>query len=694
MNARKILLIISMMLFPTFPVLAAGGSFEGSLDVTGEWSNQSGDKAKLNEYRDIRKQGLYGGFLFKYDSDAFFLQGQASDIAYDTQHYRIEGGAYGKFNLYMDYNEIPHNFTYDAISFYNGVGSNTLVNKFVGFPTADTSSWTHLNYAIKRQTSEGGFSLNLLKPFYFTASASREERTGTMPTSFGAGSPGGAAVELPQPVDYITDIVRAEIGYARKPVFVSLSGEFSNFNNTDHVLYFTNPSAGVNTPDAMNLPPDNQYYKIALKGSLQLPLNSKLNVNLATSRATSDADLFNYRVSVATTTFFGLSSTLFNGQVDTQNYQVVLTSNPLSFLTAKIYYKYYERQNNSDRIITTDGTPFTNELYTYHRNNYGIDMGFKLPAHFYLKTAYSNLRTNRTRDDLPETRDNLYSTELKWTGLDFMTTKVGYEHLERNADHGVLLLVTGAQATENAIGPFVHRFDGAAQNRDIVKASVDINPMDNLNFNIGYKYKMIDYKDTILGLRRSTAHRANLDASYTIGRFVQLNAYVDYEANRSYQFQRVFTVAGADPFGPTQNATNYNWDVRIQDNSFAYGGRADIFIIPKKLTFIVQYDNVNSNGRDDFTYLAGGLPAARTQDNIDIGAVDDYTLRALVAKVVYKPWNALTMTAGYAYESFTYNDAAWDSYRYVVGTNTFLTGAYANPNYHANVVFVSANYRF
>jgi hypothetical protein len=112
---------------------------------------------------------------------------------------------------------------------------------------------------------------------------------------------------------------------------------------------------------------------------------------------------------------------------------------------------------------------------------------------------------------------------------------------------------------------------------------------------------------------------------------------------------------------------------------------------------VLQYDDIKSNGQADFTYFVAP-PTGRTNDNIDIGAWDDYTLRSLSAKIQYSPSKTYTLSAGYAYERYTYNDASWDNYDYVPATTTtngaFLTGAYANPNYHANVVFLAANYRF
>lgn len=694
-----------MLLLPASLAFSEGSTFEGDVTVSEQYAEISGNRAKFNEYRDIRKQAPYGEFLFKYDSDAFSLQGQGSDPGYDTQHYRLDSNTYGKFKLYLDYNELPHNFTYDAKTFYTGAGSNTL--NYSVAPTADTSSWKTFDYAIKRKTGEGGFSIDVLKPFFFTVSASQEKRTGTMPTGVSGTTPGGIAIELPMPIDYTTDTVRTEIGYAKKPIYAALSAEYSAFHNADPVLYFRNPASTLQpNMDALNLAPNNEYYKISFKGNVQLPLNSKFNLNLGTSRTTSQANLFTSYVGAAAVVPITLTKTDFHGIVDTENIDAVLTSNPLPFFTTKVYYKYYGRNNKSDKITTTDGAnTFTNELLSYHKNSTGVELGFKLPAHFYFQTAYAYIQTNRDRGDLPETQDNKYSGSLRWNGLDFATPKVEYERLQRTAEHGVnTTVLASAQATENAIGPYLYRFDASPMNRDTVKASVDIFPIDNLNITLGYKYKKTDYLYTILGLRNTEANEINFDIGYTIGRFIVVNAYIDYEHTKSYQFQRVFTVAGADPNGPTQNATNYNWDARSAEVSISYGANAEITLMPNKLSLLLQYDNVKSNGNVDLTYLnaaalAAGTPAGtRTNDNIDIFALDNYTLRALSAKIKYKPVQVLTLIAGYAYESFTYNDAGWDGYVNVpatAGTNgAFLTGAYANPNYHANVVYLSANYRF
>lgn len=326
-----------------------------------------------------------------------------------------------------------------------------------------------------------------------------------------------------------------------------------------------------------------------------------------------------------------------------------------------------------------------------------MELGFKLPGHLRLSPAYHYVKVNRDRGDLPETRDNIYSIDLKWSGLDFMTAKIGYERLERDAEWGQLILVTGTQATANAIEPYVRRFDAAPQDRDTYNASLDIHPLESLNVGLGYKHRRADYKDTVLGLRDDKSDEFNIDAGYSIGKLAQLNAYASYEKTKSYQFQRRFAAAaGADPSGATQNADNFNWDVTQTDKSYNYGIGSDIYAIPKKLTLRLQHDYVDSDGRADFTYYTAAAltPLGRTNDNIDISNWDDYKKNSFMAKAIYNVTKALSVTAGYAYERYKYSDALLDGYVYVPATSgssgAYLTGAYKDQSYRANVVFLSA----
>lgn len=265
-------------------------NFDGSISVTGILSEVNGSKAKFNEYRDTKSGGVYGDIRLGYDSGSYYTNLRASEMGYDTQNYKLDGGMWGKFKYNLFYNEIPHNITNDARSFYSGIGSANLT----GAANTSVSTWNKFDYFTERQQYGGGLRFDLTRPFYIDVSFAREERDGVKPAGVNLGSPGGAILELPEPIDYITNTFKTEIGYIKRPVFASLNFTISNFDNDHDILSFTHPTTG--TTDRLSLPPDNESYKIGFKGGLNLPMNSKLNVNLSASKNRSDATLIRFFV--------------------------------------------------------------------------------------------------------------------------------------------------------------------------------------------------------------------------------------------------------------------------------------------------------------------------------------------------------------------------------------------------------------
>lgn len=696
-----IISIIVLLLLSVNCSLAAEQRIATDMELKGLLANVGGGEAKFNEYRDIR-DGLYGRFNLIYDSD-YFIGLRASDIGYDTQSYGLEGGKWGSFKYHLFYYEIPHNFTFGAKMFYSGTGTDNVTYP-VHPPGTDVSTWSDFDYSLERKNYGGGIKLDMIKPFYVDVSFSREDRDGIKPTAAAGTSPGGIAIELPEPVDYKTDTLKFEAGYAKKPFFVSVSYLYSRFENDNENLRFRNPATEntASATDVRTLPPDNNYYKLSFKGSVKLPANSKFSLNIASSRTESKTDLLDhYTGDVPGGTLpITLSDKIFNGKIDTRNYGFVLTSTPLPFLDGKISYRYYKRKNKSDEITTEDGEEILiNEPLGYKKEDYGMEMGFRLPANLYLLTAYTHVKKERDREDVPENKDDIYSLDLRWSGLDFLTVKAGYEKVHRSADFHA----PGVPADDpDYIETFVRRFDMAAKDRDTYKASMDIYPTESLTIGIGYRNKDTDYEDAALGLRKAKSDEFTVDADYIIGKLMRLAAYYGYEEVKYVQFQRQLPFNAATGFDPSTPPAPqaFNWDAEQKDKSYDYGIGADIYVIPNIFTLKLQHDYVRSNGKADLTYILGDnpLPAGRTQDNIDISGWDDYRLRSYAVRAVYAATKKLALSLGYVNEKFTFDDAQYEGYQYVPatsGTNgAFLTGAYRDQSYRADVVFFSASYTF
>lgn len=701
----------------------------GHVEATGKSIDVNGNKAKFSEYGDA-DSGVTGGVEMKYDAESGFLNFTADEIARDTQNFNLEAGQYGKFKLDAFYKEIQHNNTFDAKTFYTGVGTNNLTTTATSasLPT-NAATWPSVfDYEVSRDQYGAGIKLNMMKPFFADFSVFQEDRKGIK----AAGVYSGVSIELPEPVDYETNTFKAEVGYGEDPFFASLSYLQSNFDNANQNLYFTSLAA-ANTSEFLTLPPNNDYSKFAFKGRVKMPMSSTLAVNLSKSKAESDFNLasaYNTNGSARTNT---LSDNIFNGQVDTLSYGVILTSSPVDFLDAKLHYSGYEKENKSDEITSsvtsgTTTTTFDNHLFDYDKTSYGLEAGFKLPAHVKLTPYYKNVKVERHRGDLPETDDDIYGLNARWTGLEKLAVHAGYERMNRDADWQRLILAVpgtataaspSSQQTADAIEPYIRRFDGAPQDRDTFKVGLDLYPTDNLNIGLGYKHKKSDYTDTVLGLNEEKSNIFDVSADYTVGN-VTLAGYLSYDKTEHFQDQRRLQYATANlsatntipPLTAAQNlalvnpltdttvggtySNNQNWQANTESVTYDYGASVEVAVVPNIWRVKVQYDHVKSDGFADYTY-SETVPTGYTNDTVDSENWDDYTKDSLQLKLIFEATKNLTLTGVYAYEDYEYNDQFSDGYTYVVNTGTsysYLTGAGMDPNYIANVFFLTAKYKF
>ena len=650
----------------------------GEVSIKGLLANVKGSEAKFNEYRDL-DDGIYGHIKLLYDTDAWWLKANVSDVGYDTQKYQLDGGMWGLFKADLFYREIPHNITFGARSMFTGVGTGNLT--LAGTP-GDSATWpSFFDYSTERRQTGGSFSLDVLKPFFFNVSAMTEHRKGNKPAG-AASFFDVVATELPEPVDYRTNTIKADLGYAKKPIFLDVYFMYSDFDNKNDVLNFTNPVSLA--ADALTLPPDNKYYKAGFKGAVKLPYNTKLNLNAGWSETTDHVSL------LTSDGVFGsiFPAGNFNGKVATQNVDLVLTTNPVNFLDGKVFYKYYNKDNKSDVVSQTDQflTTYVNRLFDYKKNQFGGELGFRLPMKSYLSAGYTRVVTDRPLDTLADTHDDIYSAEFRWKGIDIMTVRAGYERLVRNSDFHVPADISNVDGARN--------FDLADKTRDSIKFSVDLYPVDFLSVGVGYKHKETSYKKLQFGLKSDRGDEVFTNADLMIGNYAQLFGYFDYQQTRrnTDQCDTVFGACSDDT----------KWNLKDKETYYDFGAGTNIFLMPKKLTLRFQYDYSRSNGNADltlgntlFTGLGTVLPPNANQNNIDIPNWDDYTKQSFMAKFIYDVTKHIALSVGYAYEKFKYSDAQLDGYALIPSdAGAFLTGAYSNQSYKANLYFATMTYKF
>ncbi|HEX8948188.1 MAG TPA: MtrB/PioB family outer membrane beta-barrel protein, partial [Dissulfurispiraceae bacterium] len=681
----------------TLPALAEQRMLEGEAGLDGSVFDVKGNKAKLDEYRDRSDVQAGGRLKLFYDADAWSVRLKARDFGYDTQSYRLDGGIGGVFKGDVFYREIPHNITFGAQSVFNGTGSGNLTLP-AGIDVTNPSTWpSTFDYFQQRRQAGASASLDSIKPFFLNASALYEKRKGNKPAGVTLDPGNLISLEFPEPVNYRTTTVKAEFGYSQKPLFADIYFMYSDFNNKTDVLNFDN--FGITgapvlppTPDTLTLPPDNRYYKIGFKGALKLPFYSRLSVNTGWSRTTSDTPLLTSEP-ILSASALTLSNSSFKGKIETTNVDAALATNPAGFLDAEIFYKYYNRDNDSDTVTETDaaGNVFVNRLFSYQENRIGGELVFSLPLKLSLETKYEHALTKQPLDTLADTKDDIYSAEVRWKGLDFVTVRTGYERLVRSADFHQPIDRTAA----NPLNPRINlagagNFDVTDKTRDTVKLVVDMYPADFLSAGLGFKHIETNYRQLQFGLKSDRRDEVFARTDLTIGKVLQPFGYFDYEWTRRDQDQEDPSIAPAAM-----------WSLKDKVKYYDVGAGANIFLLPKRLTLRVQYDYTKSDGHTDlalsdsgFTGAGTVLPAGANNDNISIPNADDYTRQSIIAKLIYDATKNIAFAVGYAYQKFRYSDAQLDNYTLVPGDGgAFLTGAYRDQSYHANIFLASLTYK-
>ncbi len=109
MQSRPLLIMIAVVLLPSSNLFAEEWTLRGEASAVPIQVDIRGNKAKFNEYRDIR-EGVRGHIGVNLEREDTYLDFQAGAIGNKDQTLELNGGNRGSFQYYLKYDEIPHSF--------------------------------------------------------------------------------------------------------------------------------------------------------------------------------------------------------------------------------------------------------------------------------------------------------------------------------------------------------------------------------------------------------------------------------------------------------------------------------------------------------------------------------------------------------------------------------------------------------
>lgn len=696
---RKLIAVIVANLFAASAAYAAQG-----MQVTGFASlglrtvnDKAQDVSKLQEYRDL-DANFINAFGVAMESDTYHLNGYAENLGADDAYLDLRGGQYGRFKYQLFGNTLRHNFGAGpgARTPFNGAGTTTLTGTF---PNLNPDTWNTFDNSYKREDVGGMFEWSANSPWYFRTDGNQVTRKGikVVAASLGA-SPGNGGIDLPVPVDFKTTNFGLEGGFQTRDRHFSVRFDQAKFQNENQLVRWTNPFWGSGL-DFTTREPDNDFWKVSGNAVFKrLPMNSTLGARLSYSRLTNDVNVV---TSVLNSTAGAFSPTnpnnaVFSGDIRNTTASLTLNSSPADKLDTRLYWNWIRKDNQSTQMVfnTGGGAPNTTDcgtlagvgrncvagLFNYRKNNMGAEAGYKLSDANKVLAGIDYQDTLRERYDSKKTTDWKYSFELRNSSFETVTARAKYHFLNRRSS------VDGYDPV-NPIDQFVRRFDVADMEQHAVKLVFDIAPpVPLLDIGLEIAWKDNEYKETILGRTDDRRHEIFGSISYGDPKAFRVMLFGDIEYAQYDSYHRVGTGSADPSSAPT--STTYNWGARNQDRSWQLGLGAD-WLPYERLTLHGSLIHMQTRGLVDFTRQSGVSPQINNSDN---------TRRtALNLKGTYRVDKQWSMTAGYAWEKYRFNDIGYAGYQYTIGTGTtatYLSGINAFQNYTANVVYLLTTYRF
>ena len=743
MKAKLIPILVANLFAATAAVAADGDFLSGSLGIGLRSTSTSNtqDKAKLNEYRDLKDNGLIGNFDIQGRSPQYYMNLFGENLGRDDQYLDLQGGRYGVFKYQVYDDRMTHNLTWGAITPLVGAGGSNLTGTFTTLaPASNTGLWNSFDYKLKRDNFGGKFEFTNNSPWYVRVNASDTTMKGIRPLSgaMGTGS-GNGFIELPGATDYKTQNVSLDAGYAVKRGQVNFSYQKSKFDNSIDQLNWRNPFFGGT--DTTLLPPDNTQTKWSLNGILrQLPMGSTLSARYTETKLENSFGVASTFLQTATTGQAAVTaptSANFNGDIKKTSGALALTSSLTDNLDSRIYWNTYEKKNHSTKIgyaasaapnAVFAATAAPTELFGYKKDNYGIDLGYRIAKQHKLSAGYDHSKIDREeRDDATETKDNTYYAEYKNTVLDNLSGKFRYQYMERRSNmypNGPAGLVSATANLNTTIqyGTWFTAFDVANFNQDSVKLVLDWTPADFVDVGFQAILKNNDYKGRPYGQQKDDRTEYNLTVSFGDPNRFRITGFgnwetVKYEHTYRSSCTAITPAVSCDPGQPQSGATNtttgnqFNWAAKTKDNNYVLGVGGD-WAATSKLRLKVSYLYSKTTGGVDFssTNNWGITDNGVNQPGLVPYVTDNTKKQTHNLKAIYNVNRNWEVSGGYAYEKYEYVDGqmtngyngGYSNYQSILNSTTtgalvmqnYLSGAFANPSYKANVVYVLGTYRF
>jgi MtrB/PioB family decaheme-associated outer membrane protein len=327
-----------------------------------------GANASFGRYTGIDHPGTYadvGASGQLRSDDGAYANYDLERLGLASREGTVEGGREGRYDVRVSYDGQPARLYDTAVTPFRGSGANLALPAdwvpagSTGGMSALEQSLAPVNLGYERRT------VALLGRFFAAPDWTlfgefrRQEKVGTGLTSASFLT---EAVQLAQPIDYVTDSLETGVAWTARRASLRLTYTGSWFEDDSDALNFANPYLPIvpgSIEGRLGVPPGNTLQQLAAAGNLQLPwwaMTLTYSASLGTLRQ-NDAFL-----PVSTLPGAGVAAPgSLGGDVHLSHYALGLASRPLPKLSVHGNATYDGRDDKTDPLaisyIVTDTFP-------------------------------------------------------------------------------------------------------------------------------------------------------------------------------------------------------------------------------------------------------------------------------------------------------------------------------------------------
>lgn len=493
---------------------------------------------------------------------------------------------------------------------------------------------------VKRKKATAGLSY-VLGPIHLDFTVAREVKNGIGSIGAVVGTNGGDArtIILPEPIDYITDDIRASASYSGEIRQVALEYHYSQFNNREETLRWDGPyDVHFNPPTFTfepyqsplpsngfqgrhQLPPDNFAHDLSLSGGMNLPYATRISGRVGYGQSKQNQTLLPFTTSTDTSLLPRKSA---DAEIDTTLLWLNVASRPLPRLSLDGQYKNFTTKNKTPRdlflYIKTDNvlglqpavnaeTAVFNLPYDWAQNLMKLDASYYLLTGTTFKLGYDIDTINRDYREIKKTRENTYRAGLR-------STYFSKAHAGLNFSSGKRKGLDDYDQAKIFVGLF-------------------------------YNFTGDEYDRSILGLQDRDDRSATVDVAFTPFEIASLHAFYTRQEIDFRQVGRVFGIPQAPDFADP----NRNWQIDHDDKTDTVGTGFNLSLMDHRVTISTTYSFSKSNISTDITAGSALPPPIDLPDltthlhSVDISGQSKITER-------------MSVGVSYLYESYKSEDFA------------------------------------